>query len=453
MKMELTVNGTLHTVHVPPMRRLLDILREDLGLLGTKEGCGEGECGACAVLMNGELVDTCLIPAIQAAGSEILTIEGLGDSQNMDPLQRAFVEEGAVHCGFCTPGMVLAARALLEKNPSPTEMDVRVALSGNICRCTGYEKICKAVMRAVQEGYAAKLRPRVNHCTNRRGVFSEEEQGHFFSPQNLTEALKVLRDNPGITLLSGGTDIGPDMKSGKFAPAEVMDIFSLPELKGIHLQGETLCIGACTSNTDILMSPLTREHLPALITAAARSGAPAIQNRATIGGNIVTASGAGDLPVVLHALGASVIVASEQGERTLSLEEFMLGYRKTALRPGELLKSILIPMPAAGSKQAFYKRGSRKALTLSRVSVAFYVHSENGKITSFRAAAGSMSPIPIRLKHLEEGLIGQPLNGALAEKAARLAEAAVNPRKSPAYRRSMTANLTRRFFEEEVETI
>ena len=109
MKMELTVNGTLHTVDVPPMRRLLDILREDLGLSGTKEGCGEGECGACAVLMNGELVDTCLIPAIQAAGSEILTIEGLGDSQNMDPLQRAFVEEGAVHCGFCTPGMVLAA--------------------------------------------------------------------------------------------------------------------------------------------------------------------------------------------------------------------------------------------------------------------------------------------------------------------------------------------------------
>lgn len=453
MKIELTVNGVLRTADVPPMRRLVDILREDMGLPGTKEGCGEGECGACAVLMNGELVDTCLIPAIQAAGSEILTIEGLGNSRNMDALQRAFVEEGAVHCGFCTPGMVLAARALLEKNPSPSEEDIRVALSGNICRCTGYEKIYNAVSRAVGEEYAEGLAQRANLCVSRRGVFFAQEAENFFSPADLVEALAILQKNPDITLLSGGTDIGPDMKSGKFAPARVMDIFSLPELKGIRLAGDTLIIGACSSNADILMSPLARAHLPALTAAAARSGAPAIQNRATIGGNIVTASGAGDLPVALHALGARVATVSADGERTLTLEEFMLGYRKTALMPGELLKSILIPLPAAGSRQAFYKRGSRKALTLSRVSMAFYLEAREGKVAVFRAAAGSMSPIPIRLKPLEEGLIGQPLNGALAEKAARLAAASVNPRKSPDYRRSMTSNLTRRFFEEEVGRI
>ena len=151
MQIRLTVNGDKRELEVTPYTRLLDLLREDLGLTGVKEGCGKGECGACTVIMNGELVASCLVPAPQADQAEILTIEGLGTRDDLHPIQESFVEAGAVQCGFCIPGMVLAGKRLLDQNPSPTEKEVRYGLSGNICRCTGYAKIIDAVMLAADK--------------------------------------------------------------------------------------------------------------------------------------------------------------------------------------------------------------------------------------------------------------------------------------------------------------
>src|SRR6267143_542170 len=139
----VTVNGEMHAVETWPMKRLLDVLREDLQLTGTKEGCGEGECGACSVILNGELVNSCLIPVLQADGAEITTIEGISH-----PVQQAFVEHGGAQCGICTPGMILAAVTLLREHPNPTDDDIRNGLSGNLCRCTGYTKIFESVRRA-----------------------------------------------------------------------------------------------------------------------------------------------------------------------------------------------------------------------------------------------------------------------------------------------------------------
>ena len=137
----LTVNGTSYTVTVPPMKRLLDVLREDLSLTGTKEGCGEGECGACSVMLDGLLVNSCLVPVKQVDGSQIETIE----SADLDAIQQAFAETGAAQCGICTPGMILAAQELLNHTPHPTREQIREGLAGNICRCTGYQKIFDAV--------------------------------------------------------------------------------------------------------------------------------------------------------------------------------------------------------------------------------------------------------------------------------------------------------------------
>jgi len=148
MRLELTVNGMTRTAEVFPMARLLDVLREDLGLTGTKEGCGEGECGACSVLMDGELVNSCLVPAVQAQGARITTIEGLARDGALDVLQRTFLACNGAQCGFCTPGMVLAAEDLLRRCPHPGEAEIRAGLAGNICRCTGYVKIVEAVQAA-----------------------------------------------------------------------------------------------------------------------------------------------------------------------------------------------------------------------------------------------------------------------------------------------------------------
>ena len=151
MQITLTVNGDKRELEVTPYTRLLDLLREDLGLTGVKEGCGKGECGACTVIMNGELTASCLVPAPQADQAEILTVEGLGNRDNLHPIQESFVETGAVQCGFCIPGMVLAGKRLLDENPNPSEKEVRYGLSGNICRCTGYTKIIEAVMLAADK--------------------------------------------------------------------------------------------------------------------------------------------------------------------------------------------------------------------------------------------------------------------------------------------------------------
>jgi aerobic carbon-monoxide dehydrogenase small subunit len=148
----LSVNGTPAELAVPGSRRLLDALREDLGLTGTKEGCGEGECGACSVLLDGVVVDSCLVPVAQADGSDVRTVEGLAANGELDPLQRAFLTTGGAQCGICTPGMLMAARAFIDQGGEPSEDAIREAIAGNLCRCTGYTKIIDAIALAARGG-------------------------------------------------------------------------------------------------------------------------------------------------------------------------------------------------------------------------------------------------------------------------------------------------------------
>ena len=155
VSLRLTVNGQLRSVEVPPMKRLLDVLREDLALTGTKQGCGEGECGACAVLLGGDLVNSCLIPALQAQGATLCTIEGVGTEGQLHPIQQCFLERGGAQCGICTPGMILATQHLLSKYPQPTFAQIQEGLAGNLCRCTGYMRIFEAVQEAAHEAARA----------------------------------------------------------------------------------------------------------------------------------------------------------------------------------------------------------------------------------------------------------------------------------------------------------
>jgi aerobic carbon-monoxide dehydrogenase small subunit len=146
-RISLKINGQEHDITVEARQTILDVLRNDLGLTGTKEGCGDGNCGSCTVLLDGHAVNSCLVFAVEAEGREVTTIEGLAQDGKLHPLQQAFIEEGAVQCGFCTPGLILTAKAFLESNPCPTEAEIRLGIAGNLCRCTGYDKIVKAIMK------------------------------------------------------------------------------------------------------------------------------------------------------------------------------------------------------------------------------------------------------------------------------------------------------------------
>jgi len=152
MLLEFKVNGIARSLEVDPAQRLIDVLRDQLDLTGTKEGCGEGECGACTVIMGGRAVNACLVLGLQAQGQEVVTIEGLAQDGQLDPLQKAFMAEGAIQCGFCSPGMLMSSKALLLRHPHPSEEQIRSAIAGNLCRCTGYQKIVKAVQSVAQAG-------------------------------------------------------------------------------------------------------------------------------------------------------------------------------------------------------------------------------------------------------------------------------------------------------------
>ena len=156
MKINFTVNGVPREVDVQPMSRLVDVLRDELTLTGTKEGCGEGECGACSVLIDGDVVNSCLVPLGQVEGADVVTVEGLGAGDSLDDLQQAFIDTGATQCGICTPGMLLAAHAVLNRVESPTRTQIRMAIAGNLCRCTGYQKIVDAIELVAEARGGAK---------------------------------------------------------------------------------------------------------------------------------------------------------------------------------------------------------------------------------------------------------------------------------------------------------
>ena len=147
-RIRITINNQAQELSVDPWRTLLEVIREDLQLTGTKEGCGEGECGSCTVIMDGKTVNSCLIPAVEADKKEIITIEGLADGDDLHPIQEAFVERSGMQCGFCTPGMIMSAKALLDNNPSPNKEEIREGIAGNFCRCTGYTKILESISAA-----------------------------------------------------------------------------------------------------------------------------------------------------------------------------------------------------------------------------------------------------------------------------------------------------------------
>jgi carbon-monoxide dehydrogenase small subunit len=146
----LTVNGTWYELSVQPWETLLEVIRDRLGLTGTKEGCGLGECGACTVIMDGKTVNSCLVLAVEADGRQVTTIEGLADGDELHPIQEAFIERGGLQCGFCTPGMIMSAKALLDENPHPSEAEIRRGIAGNLCRCTGYTKIMESITSAAE---------------------------------------------------------------------------------------------------------------------------------------------------------------------------------------------------------------------------------------------------------------------------------------------------------------
>ena len=433
MKLEFEVNGEPRALEVEPLRRLLDVLREDLGLTGTKEGCGEGECGACTVLVDGVAVNSCLVPACQTQGARVATIEGSG----FEAVQQAFLDEGGAQCGICTPGMIVMTRAWLEecaaRGVQPDEQGARVALAGNLCRCTGYGAIVRSalVVRPDDSPHAAIVRCQSNlsHAAQRNGrsgsiggvrqiALAPYDRGSD-ALHSVLEQLATADDTTRV--LAGGTDLMVELRTGRTKAARVIDIRSLDELRGLREEPGGLRIGALETCADLRRSPLVRERFDVLARSCAEVGAEQIQARATLGGNLGTASPAADLTPVLLALDARVRLLSLEGARELALDEFLVGYRRTARRADELIESIFVPWLAPGTRCAFRKVGTRRAQSISKLVVALALRVEAGQVAHVRAAAGAVAPRTLRLRALERELTARAPTPELLRRAARAA--------------------------------
>ena len=344
----LNVNGESRIVKAPPMKRLLDVLREDLHLTGTKEGCGEGECGSCSVRMNGELVNSCLVPVLQAEGADIQTVEGLALDGELHPLQKAFLEHGGAQCGICTPGMLMAAAQLLAQNPHPGIVEIREALAGNLCRCTGFIRIFESVAAAVAPENAGRPpNQQTARCAihaRRRLMRGNSATHDLVAPGELGAVLELLAAEPGVwTPIAGGTELMVAFAAGRLTAPKLVNLWGIPDLRAIEVTQQSIVIGAAATFLDLRRHAVIASDLPLLAKAASWIGSVANQGRATLGGNLVNGSPAADSSPALLAYDAEIEFISVRGRRRVPYSEFHTAYKCNCLAPDELLYAIHIP--------------------------------------------------------------------------------------------------------------
>ncbi|AWB96056.1 xanthine dehydrogenase small subunit [Agromyces badenianii] len=459
----VTVNGrNLPLRGIAAHTTALDWLR-DTGLTGSKEGCAEGECGACAMLLatsdghGGTVwtaVNACLVPAAALDGQEIVTAEGLGTPEALHPVQERLAEGGGSQCGYCTPGFACSMAAEFYRAgrvaPAPAESGDRAheiapngfelhALSGNLCRCTGYRPIRDAA-------YALGAPEPGDPLAERRGrpapgpVATRLEAGgeRFLRPPSVDEALRVLAAEPDAVVVAGCTDWGVDVNlRGRRAPL-TLAVEHLAELRALSFGDAAVEIGAALPLAEIERRldgrvPLLGELFP-------QFASPLIRNRATIGGNLGTASPIGDLAPALLALEARVVLVSADGEREVDLSEYFTGYRQTLRRPDELIRAVRIPLPLA-QQTAFHKIAKRRFDDISSVAVGFALDVDDGVVASARIGLGGVAATPLRARATEALLVGRSWNVETVRDAASVLEAEGTPmsdhRASAEYRSRM----------------
>jgi len=456
-RITLSVNGVSREVPgIRPQTTLLDWLRGQ-GLTGAKEGCAEGECGACAVLIARphegggtrlEAVNACLVLLPALDGGEVVTAEGLGSPNNLHPVQRELAVRGGSQCGYCTPGFVVGMAAeYYREGRAAGEFDLH-ALSGNLCRCTGYRPIADAAraLGAPAPGDAWALRrkgaPPVAQPTH-----LQTPGGEFHRPATLAEALERLAAHPGARILAGGTDWGVDVNLRHARASLTLAIDGLPELRTLDWTADHIEIGAALSLSEIERRlagrvPLLTEWLPLFASRL-------IRNSATLGGNLGTASPIGDSPPVLLALDARVVLTSAEGEREVPLRDYFTGYRQTVRRPQELIRAVRIPLPLA-PLTGFYKIAKRRFDDISSVAVGIALELDGDVVRRVRIGLGGVAATPIRALETEAALTGQPWNEETVRGAARVLRNEGTPlddhRASAAYRAAMLEQSLLKFF-------
>lgn len=441
----VNVNGKSRPLAgTPAHTTALDWLRST-GLSGAKEGCAEGECGACAVMLATATpeggtawtpVNSCLVPVYALNGQEVVTSEGLGSPSELHPVQEKLAEAGGSQCGYCTPGFVCSmageyyrdgreavADTADEECPvhdaehGPNGFDLH-ALSGNLCRCTGYRPIRDAAYALGSPEGDDPLQQRLADPAPAPVATAATVDGsRFIRPTSFDETLRLTRDEPDALLVAGSTDWGVEVNiRGSRAPL-VVAIEHHEELRTLVVTDDEIEIGAALPLSEV--ESRLGGTVPLLAQLFPQFASRLIRNRGTIGGNLGTGSPIGDTPPALLALGARAVLASADGEREVDLAEYFTGYRQSVRRADELIRAVRIPRPLA-KVTSFQKIAKRRFDDISSVAVAFALDIEGGSVTAAKIGLGGVAATPLRARATEEALVGQPWNVATVRAASEV---------------------------------
>jgi xanthine dehydrogenase small subunit len=449
---------------IDPTMTLLDWLRLGKRMCGSKEGCAEGDCGACTVVVGRldgervryEAINACIrfLPTLD--GCHLLTVEhlrqGTGD---LHPVQRAMVDCHGSQCGFCTPGFVMSLFALYLNEPDPDNGRIRDALAGNLCRCTGYAPIVAAARRmyALSDRNAdplvmtaAGLRQRLPPSADTLAF--EKDGRHFIAPATADGLAEVLARHPAATLVSGATDVGLWVTKALKRFETTVYLGRVAELRTITETAEALTIGGGVTFTEA--APALARLYPDFGELIRRIGGWQVRNAGTIGGNIGNGSPIGDTPPALIAVGATLTLRFGDERRTVPLENFFIEYGRQDRRPGEFIEAVTVPKPAAGTVFRAYKISKRFDQDISALCGAFLLDREDGVVTRIRIAFGGMAGTPRRAHGAEAMLMGRNWTLPTVTAAMAALQADYTPltdwRASAEYRATVAANLLMKFY-------
>ncbi|HUP63429.1 MAG TPA: FAD binding domain-containing protein [Thermoanaerobaculia bacterium] len=475
------VNGVPYRIGAPQAFETLSrFLRNDRRATGTKIVCEEGDCGACTVLvgrvedrqscLSGQAgspvlhyrpINSCIQFLFQLDCTHIVTVEGLTNGGELTPVQDAMVRCHGAQCGYCTPGFIMAMAGLYECTSHPNAADVRAALTGNLCRCTGYEPIIRAALKATSQPKIEQLYPSAPIV---RAIEEYEREavriGEFYKPTELRDAIAFKAEHPKCVIVQGATDFGVWCNKRGFVPDALLSLDAIEGLGDIRradvpsAQGggrdvrPPLIVGGRATLADFERA--AREVVPELAPIMDRFGSPQIRNAGTLAGNIANASPIADTLPFLFVTNATLELTGLSGTRTVSIRDFYLGYKKLDLKTDEIITRIVIPLPSRSETLRLYKVSKRSHLDISSFTAAMLMQRTDGRVDSIRIAYGGVAPVVLRLPKTEEFLAGKSISRETFAAAGEIARGEVAPisdvRGSKEFRLQLAENVLQRFY-------
>lgn len=455
----LYINGKKQSITPEQSQMMLaDYLRYEKCLTGTKVVCAEGDCGACSVLRyfphnkNKRFlaINSCITPVATLDGSSIVTIDQIQDNENLHETQRAMIDCHGSQCGFCTPGFVVALTGLVEKRLQAkdlkhiNEKEAKNALTGNLCRCTGYTPIIEAAKnidlkkcQSVEKRFLSSAQINELDTCMRDEITIKNEYFHFYAPTHIKGAIEFLTNHPDAKIIASATDLGVMSNKHKLTLPKLLSLHLIKELYEITLTNNQVAIGARATLEEC--RSFMEEHVPEFANFLNIFASPQIKNNATLIGNIANASPIGDTPAALLALNAQVELVGDKGARIVELADFFQGYRKINRQQNEIISFIKFMKPKEKTFFKVYKNSIRKDLDISAVNLAINFAG------SFTIAAGGVAATPLRLKKTESFLNGKIIDQKTISDACLVFQKEFNPisdvRASASYRRIVMENL------------